>query len=119
MSVVYPKIFKPDTHEDMSCSQKLLMLVWRYHNLLSWFLANGHFPQVSRQSQDMNDNELKHRALTHLMAFTLGLRLTPENFSQERAWSFCDHSRLKWGPLLPNDICSVAQSWRKREQEGK
>ena len=31
--------------------QTSFMLVWQYHQLLSEFLANGHLPQVSHQSQ--------------------------------------------------------------------
>ena len=32
----------PIVHGTMSCSQKSLMLVWWYHQLLSGFLVNGH-----------------------------------------------------------------------------
>ena len=45
------KIVCPVVHGAMGCSQKSFKLVWRCHQLLSGFLAKGHYPRVSRQSR--------------------------------------------------------------------
>ena len=50
-------------HGAMGCSQSSFMLVWRYHQLMSGFLANDHLPRVSRQSplsvNDKDANEMR------------------------------------------------------------
>ena len=49
----------PAVHVAMGCGQRSSKLVWRCHQLLSGFLAQDHFPRVSRQSRlSANDNEL-------------------------------------------------------------
>ena len=51
---------KPGT---IGSSQKSVMIVWRYHQLLLRFLINCHLLQVSRESRlsanDKGDNEMK------------------------------------------------------------
>ena len=67
----------------MGICKKSFKLVWRYHQLLSGFLAKGHLSQVSRQSR----RSLMIRVImkwswglcTDLLAFALQLRKTPEN----------------------------------------
>ena len=44
-------LHKPAVHGAMGCGKKIFKLVWRCHQLLSWFLAKGHLPRVSRQSR--------------------------------------------------------------------
>ena len=52
----------PFLHRAMDCGQKSAMLVWRFHQLLSEFLAKDHLPLVLRQSRlsanDKGDNEM-------------------------------------------------------------
>ena len=52
----------PVVHGAMGCGQKNFTIVWRYHQLLSGFVAIGYLPQVSRQSRlsanDKGDNEM-------------------------------------------------------------
>jgi hypothetical protein len=43
----------------MDCSQKSLTIIWRCHQFLSGFLANGYLLLVSRLSaNDKGDNEM-------------------------------------------------------------
>ena len=41
----------------MFCGQKNFKLVWWCHKLLSWFLAKGHLPRLSRQSRLLANGE--------------------------------------------------------------
>ena len=68
----------------MGCGQKSLKLVWRYYQLLSRFLANGHLHRVSRQlrlsADDKGENEMIQGALHR----SPGIYLTAEeNLSYE------------------------------------
>jgi hypothetical protein len=54
----------------MSCGQKDFKLGWRYHHLLSGFLANDHFLRVSHQSLLIM---MRYQGLcTDLLEITLG-----------------------------------------------
>ena len=51
VTVLIELAHKNAVHVAMGCSQKSFKLVWRCHQLLSGFLAEGHLPQMSRQSR--------------------------------------------------------------------
>ena len=38
--------------------KKSFKIVWQYHQLLSWFLANDHFSRVSLQSPNGKGDEI-------------------------------------------------------------
>ena len=68
----YP--FVPVVHRARGCSQENLMLVWQYHQLLSRFLVNGHFPLMSCQLvNDKGDMKWNQELFTDLLLFTLQL----------------------------------------------
>ena len=53
VSEIFPMFFKscPNVHGAMGCDQKscIILLVWRWHQLLSEFQHNGRFSRVSRR----------------------------------------------------------------------
>ena len=69
----------------LSMEPKSFKLVWRYCQILSGFLVNGHLPRVSRLSRfSANDKDDKIWYLglcTHFLAFTLQIRKTPEKLN--------------------------------------
>ena len=103
----------------MGCGRRSIMLVWLCHQLLAWFLDNGHLPRVLHQSylRLMIRRVMRwNRGLcTDLLAFTLKLSKTSAKRPSEEgsATSNC----LKWGPLTPNDVERITQ--HVREEEGR
>ena len=84
---------------------------------MSGFLANGHLPRVSRQSRMSanykDDDEMIPGLCTDLLAFTLQVRKTRENFSKETLHEGCAIShRLKWGPL--DRIARQEEKWKEK-----
>ena len=79
MIAIYPHA-GPVVHGAMDCGQKSFKPVWWCYQLLSWFLAIGHLPRVSRQSR----RSLMVRMImkwsrglcTDLLAFALELKKT-------------------------------------------
>ena len=58
----------PTVHGTMGFGQKSFRLVWRCHQLLSGFLANGHLPRMSCLSaNDKEDNEVKQELCTDIL----------------------------------------------------
>ena len=112
-------------HGDMGYSQKRFMLMCRWHQHLSEFLAKGHLPQVSRQSR----RSLMIRVImkwsrqlcTDLLAFALHLRKTlrKSQLGDRLMKGMCDQSSP--GPFPPNEVGMIAQHVRKGEvrKEGK
>jgi hypothetical protein len=84
--------------------------VWRFHQLLSRFLANGHLPQVSHQSaNDKFDNEIIPGAVHK--SFGLTAEEIPGKTSSRKA-------SMKAVPCL--QMRSVgSHSMSGREKEGK
>ena len=50
MYVLYVQLVPLVVHGTMHWGKKSCILVWRCHQLLPGFLANGHLPRVSRLS---------------------------------------------------------------------
>ena len=54
-------------HSAMVCDHTCFMLVWRFHQLISGFLAKGRLPRVSRKSRLMTNvkdlNEVKRETV--------------------------------------------------------
>ena len=68
--------------ESWAVAKKSFKLVWRWHQLLSGFLANGHLSRVSRRSLMIRViMKLSMGLCTDLLAFALRLTKTPENIS--------------------------------------
>ena len=88
--------------------------------------SSPHTIRVSRQSllsaNDKGDNEMVRGLCTDLLAFTLKLRKTRENLSQETIDEGCATSyHVKWSSLLQNEIGRIAQhvSNRNGRKQGK
>jgi hypothetical protein len=68
-------------HWVMDWVQKSFMLVWRYHQLLSKFLANDHLPRVSRESANNKGEYEVEPGTVQDLAFTLRFRKNRENIN--------------------------------------
>ena len=71
-------------HGAMDCGQKLLMLVLRYHQFLSEFLAKGDFLRVSRPlrlSANDKDDEMIPGTVHRSPGIYLTAEEIPENLS--------------------------------------
>ena len=86
---------RPVVHGPMGCSQKSVKLVWRCHQLLSWFLSKDHLFRVSRQSlwsaNDKGDNEMIPGAEHRYPDIFLTAEKNPvKSQLGERRWRLCD-----------------------------
>ena len=71
-------------HGAMGCAQKSFKPMWRCHQLVSGFLANGHLPRVLCQSLSANNrgnNEMISGLCSDLLEFALKLRKIPEKIN--------------------------------------
>ena len=104
-----------------AATKKSFMLVWRYHQLLSWFVAKGHLPLVSRLSvNDKDDNEILPRVVYRSLGICLKAEENPGKLPLgDRQLYLCYQSSLqldsltcKWGVY----IHTVHQEgkWRER-----
>ena len=108
----------------MGCSQKSLMQVWRYHQLLSKFLISGHLPRVSRQSHlSANykcDNDVMpgtfHSFPQFSWHFTYSWRKPLKISARRSSDEGCANShRLKPVPLPSNEVGGSAEQVREFE----
>jgi hypothetical protein len=97
------------------------MLEWRYHQLLSGFLASSHLPRVSCQlrlsAYDKGDNEMKPTAVYRFPA----IYIKPEANTRTKIVLMKTETShdLKWGPLAPNEVGRVEKHSREGEHDKK
>ena len=63
LSQRWRNFYGPTVNGGIVCSQNSLIIVWWCRQLLSWFLANAHFPRRLRQSANDGYNTVKPRAV--------------------------------------------------------
>ena len=62
----------------MGFCNKSFMLVWRFQQLLSDFLAKGHLPRVSRQSRLSANDKRGNEMIPGAVHRSPGIYFTPE-----------------------------------------
>ena len=92
-------------HGAMGCGQESFKLVWRCHQLLSVFLAEGHLPRVSCLWANYRVIMKWYRGLcTDLLVFTLQAKKKKQ--LGDRRWWLCGESSPQIGSLPPQMMLS-------------
>ena len=87
-------------------------LVWRCHQLLFGFIANGHLLRLSHRSRlsANDDDEMIPEAVHRSPDIYLIAEENPGKSQIEELVDGCATSqRLKWGSLPPNNVCRIVQ----------
>ena len=106
---------RPVVHGAIGSGQKSFMLLWRCHQLLSWFLAKDHFPRVSLQS-------LMIRMIPGAVdwsPYRWGKRRNTSARRPSDEGAVRPFIALKWGPFPPNEVGRIAQHFKTGEGRKK
>jgi hypothetical protein len=71
---------RPVVHGPMGCGQNIFKLVWRCHQLLSWFPGKSHLPRVSHQSRLSANDKGYNEMISEDVHRTPGICLTTEEY---------------------------------------